>query len=250
MFVDDVVCGDSERLLKLVPDGSVDLVFTSPPYNAGMKYDVYNDSVVWGDYFSFLGRVFDECVRVLKDGGRIVVNVAPSCSGHVPTHHVLSNMLLNRGLLWYTEIIWEKRINSASATAFGSWKSPSKPYFTTTWEYLLVYSKGSLKHEGKSVNADVTVEEFKEWVRAMWDVRPESSGDFAHPAMFPEELAYRVIKMFSFRGDLVLDPFCGAGTTVKVARLLGRHFIGIDISPEYCRIAKERLSKVSEQSIL
>ncbi|MEF3254544.1 MAG: site-specific DNA-methyltransferase, partial [Deferribacterales bacterium] len=121
-------------------------------------------------------------------------------------------------------------------------------YLKYTWEFLEVFSKGTLKHDGKEEDADITADELKHWVYATWDIAPESNmKKYGHPAMFPEELAERVIKLFSFKGDVVLDPFSGVGTTCVVAKKLGRKYIGIDISEEYCKNAEERLKDVEIQ---
>ncbi|MDZ4159318.1 MAG: site-specific DNA-methyltransferase, partial [Anaerolineaceae bacterium] len=126
--------------------------------------------------------------------------------------------------------------------AWGSWKSPSNPYLKYTWEFVEVFAKGTMKKSGSTENADITADEFKKWVVAKWNIAPERNmKEFGHPAMFPEELASRVIKLFSYVGDIVLDPFNGVGTTTVVAQKLGRKFVGIDISQEYCDVAQKRL---------
>ena len=112
-----------------------------------------------------------------------------------------------------------------------------------TWEFVEVFAKGTLKKDGKKENADITDDEFKKWVVAKWSIAPERKMKaYGHPAMFPEELARRVIKLFSFKDDIILDPFNGVGTTTYVAKQLGRKYLGIDISKEYCDKAEERMS--------
>lgn len=240
-----ILCGDSEERLKEFPSGEVDLVFTSPPYNFGKQYLTYNDRRSEEEYFSKLFRIFDECIRVLKKGGRFIVNIQPLCSEHVPTHHIISNYLRNKGLIWYTEILWEKHHYNCRTTQWGSFQSPSQPHFRITWEFLEVYAKESLKHDGLKENITLTKSEFSKWTYAKWEIRPENRmKKFKHPAVMPEELAERVIKMFTYKGDLVLDPFNGVGTVTYVAKKLGRDFIGIDIDPHYCEIAKKRLKEL------
>ena len=244
-FVNKIIVGDSEEVLKEIPDNCIDLIFTSPPYNFGLEYQNHKDGVNWDEYFGKLFRIFKECIRILKYGGRIVVNVQPLFSDYIPIHHIISNFFMENKLIWKGEILWEKHNYNCKYTAWGSWKSPSNPYLKYTWEFLEVFSKGTLKHQGDPKNADITAEEFKEWVYAKWEISPENNmRKFGHPAMFPEELAKRVIKLFSFRGDVVLDPFNGVGTTTVVAKKLGRKFIGIDISEDYCKKAEERLKTV------
>ena len=247
-FVDQIVCGDSEEALKRLPDNCIDLVLTSPPYNFGLGYQgdgVDGDSTDWNAYFGKLFRVFDECIRTLKFGGRIVVNVQPLFSDYIPSHHVISNYFMERRLIWKGEILWEKNNYNCKYTAWGSWKSPSSPYLKYTWEFLEIFCKGDLRKTGKPGNADIDAESFKEWVMAKWSIAPERRmREFGHPAMFPEELARRALLLFSFRGDAVLDPFAGAGTTCVAARRNGRRFLGIDTAPEYCATAQSRLAGI------
>ena len=255
-FTDQIVCGDSEEVLKRLPDNCVDLVFTSPPYNFGLGYQESSgsssdDAADWESYFDKLFRVFDECIRVLKYGGRIVVNVQPLFSDYIPSHHVISNYFMERRLIWKGEILWEKNNYNCKYTAWGSWKSPSSPYLKYTWEFVEVFCKGNLKKPGKSADADIDADSFKEWVMAKWSIAPERRmREFDHPAMFPEELARRVMLLFSFRGDTVLDPFAGVGTTCVVARRNARRFLGIEIAPEYCATANNRLSSVQLRGLL
>jgi DNA modification methylase len=243
-FKNKIIVGDSEEVLKQLPDNCIDLIFTSPPYNFGLDYSNSEDGINWERYFDKLFGIFDECIRVLKYGGRIIVNIQPLFSDYIPTHHIISNFFISRKLIWKGEIIWDKNNYNCKYTAWGSWKSPSNPYLKYTWEFLEVFCKGSIKHYGKKELADISADEFKKWTIARWDIPPETRmKEFGHPAMFPEELARRVIKLFSFKGDIVLDPFNGAGTTTVVAKRLGRIYIGIDISEEYCKIAMERIEK-------
>lgn len=245
-FTDKIVCADCIKTLKEMPDNSVDIIVTSPPYNFEMKYHNYKDKQGWDKYFSFLNDIWKECYRVLKKGGRICINVQPFFSDYIPSHHIISKQLLDLGFLWKTEILWDKHNYNAKYTAWGSWKSPSMPYLKYTWEFIEVFCKESQKKEKTNgEESDLTGDEFKKWVYAKWDVAPERNmKEFEHPAMFPEEIPRRLIKLFSYIGDLVLDPFNGVGTTTAVAKKLNRHYLGIDISDKYCKHAKERLKRV------
>ena len=237
-----IICGDSLEVLQRFPDNSIDLIFTSPPYNFGLEYESQDDAHRWDMYFEKLFAIFAECIRVLKYGGRIAVNIQPLFSDYIPSHHIVSNFFIQRKMIWKGEILWEKSNYNCKYTAWGSWKSPSSPYLKYTWEFIEVFAKGSLKKRGRPENADITADEFKQWVVAKWNIAPERNmRKYGHPAMFPEELARRVIKLFSFVGDVVLDPFNGVGTTTAVAQRLGRRFVGIDISQEYCDVARKRL---------
>ena len=241
-FLDRIIVGDAEEILMTIPTESVDIVITSPPYNFGLDYESDEDTLHWEEYFAKLGRIWAECERVLIPGGRIAVNVQPLFSDYVPTHHIISMQLMSLGLLWKAEILWEKHNYNAKYTAWGSWRSPSMPYLKYTWEFVEVFAKATHRKEGRREDIDITSEEFKKWVYGRWEITPETKmARLGHPAVFPEELVRRLLLLFSYRGDVVLDPFVGTGTTALVAAKTGRHYIGIDISKEYCGIAEERL---------
>lgn len=243
-FVNHIMCGDAETTLATIPDRSIDLIITSPPYNFGQSYakDRHDDTHEWNEYFEKLLVVWKECYRVLKPGGRIAVNIQPLFSDYVPTHHIISRQLLDLGLLWKAEFLWEKNNYNAKYTAWGSWKSPSMPYIKYTWEFIEVFDKETHKKTGRREDIDITSDEFKSWVLGRWSFPPEiRMKDFDHPAMFPEELPRRLMKLFSYRNDIVLDPFNGTGTTTLVAYKNQRRFIGIDESRQYCETAMKRL---------
>lgn len=240
-FCDKIICADSQVALKALPDNCIDLILTSPPYNFGMDYEESDDTSAWDNYFDKLFGVFDECIRVLKYGGRIVVNVQPTYSDYVPTHHIISQYFMDKRMIWKAEIVWEKNHFNVY-TAWGSWKSPASPYLKCSWEFLEVFCKGSVKKDGDPKNADIDAESFKQWVKARWVIAPERHMDrYEHPAMFPEMLAIRVIQLFSFKGDVVMDPFAGVGTTCLAAFKFQRKYLGIDISQKYCYTAEDRL---------
>jgi DNA modification methylase len=248
-YTDKIFCADSLQKLKELPDNCIDLIFTSPPYNFGLDYQgEYNDTTKWKDYFDKLFLIFNECIRVLKYSGRIIINIQPLFSDYIPSHHLVSSFFIEKGLIWKGEILWEKNNYNCKYTAWGSWKSPSSPYLKYTWEFLEIFCKGDLKKESDGKKTDLTEEEFKKWVVGKWSIAPERKmKEYGHPAMFPEELAKRVIKLFSFQDDIILDPFNGAGTTTYIAKDLNRKYVGIDISEEYCEIAKERIKKLEDR---
>lgn len=243
-----IICGDSLKVLKALPDNCIDIMITSPPYNFGLAYETMDDTNKWQDYFNKLFAIFDECVRVLKYSGRMIVNIQPLFSDYIPTHHIISKYFLDKGLIWKGEVLWEKNNYNCKYTAWGSWKSPSSPYLKYTWEFLEIFCKGDLKKKGAPKNIDITDEEFKAFVVAKWSIAPERNmKQFGHPAMFPEKLVARCLKLFSYKEDLVLDPFNGVGTTTFVAQRLKRNYIGIDISKSYCETAKKRIEAIKNE---
>ena len=246
-WANKIICDDSEKILQKIPANSVDLILTSPPYNFGLDYQGGQDTAYWEDYFKKLFAIFKECIRVTKYGGRIIINVQPLFSDYIPSHHIISDFFRQHKLIWKGEIVWEKNNYNCKYTAWGSWRSPSNPYLKYTWEFIEIFCKGDLKKPGQKENTDITAEEFKQWTTGKWSIAPERRmKEFEHPAMFPEELARRVIKLFSYRDDLILDPFNGVGTTTCVAHQLGRRYCGIDIIPEYCRRAQCRIDAMQQ----
>jgi len=250
-FENKIICGDSLEVLKKLPDNCIDLVFTSPPYNFGLDYSDNEDDHKWEKYFEQLFAIFDETIRVLKYGGRIIVNVQPLFSDYIPSHHIISKYFIDKKMIWKGEILWEKNNYNCKYTAWGSWKSPSSPYLKYTWEFLEIFSKGDLKHKGKKEDIDITDEEFKKYVIAKWSIAPERNmKEYGHPAMFPEKLVEQALKLFSYKNDIILDPFNGVGTTTAVAKKLNRRYLGIDISQKYCDIAKKRTEQTKIESKL
>jgi DNA modification methylase len=245
-FLNKIVTGDVLDSLKQIPDNSVHLAITSPPYNVGKDYDNHHDKMDYDEYLKWLNKVWKETQRVLVPGGRFCLNIAPTgIKDFTPIHHDFSNQLRKLGMKFRTEIIWYKQ-TMLRRTAWGSWKSPSNPHIVPSWEYVLVFSKNGDKLEGNKKDADITSEEFKEYSDGHWKIAPETKRN-GHPAPFPEELIYRLIKFYSFKGNTVLDMFGGTGTVAVVASKTGRNFIHIDISEEYNQTAKKRLSEVKDQ---
>lgn len=243
-YINQIINADSLKLLRKLPDNCIDLVFTSPPYNFGLDYENHNDTYDWNKYFESLFDIFNECIRVVKYGGRIIVNIQPLFSDYIPAHHIISNHFFQNGMIWKGEILWEKNNYNCKYTAWGSWKSPASPYLKYTWEFLEIFCKGDLKKTGENHNIDITGDEFKTWVNAKWSIAPEKDMQkYGHPAMFPEKLVERVLKLFSYQHDIILDPFNGVGTTTLVSHRLNRKYLGIDISAEYCNTANNRISE-------
>ena len=233
--------GDCLQVMdNLIKKGvKVDAIITSPPYNFGIDYGEYNDNKDFEKYFRWLDDCFNRFYHLLKDGGRCMINVQPMFSEYQPTHHIISNLLLKKGLLWKGEILWEKNNYNCAYTAWGSWKSPSSPYLKYTWEFIEVFCKGNYKKQGKNEDIDITSDEFKKWVYSKWNIAPERQK--LHPAPFPVEIPKRLEKLFTYKNDTILDCFMGSGTTGVACKLLNRNFIGIELDDNYFKIAKERI---------
>ena len=239
-FLDRIICGDSLEVMKQIPDGTVHLAVTSPPYNLGISYDNHDDSLVYENYLEWMKKVWVETKRVLVSGGRFALNIAPtSIKNFRPIHHDFSNQLREIGMIMRTEIIWYKQ-TMKRRTAWGSWMSPSNPHIVPSWEYVLVFCKDSWALEGDGKDRDITNDEFMRFSDGFWYIPPESQRR-GHPTPFPEELIYRLIKFYTYKGNVVLDMFGGIGTVAVVAQKTDRHFIHIDISRKYCQIAEQRL---------
>lgn len=237
---DNVVCGDCLELMAQIPDACVHLAVTSPPYNLGINYDLHEDNLAYAEYLDWMKRVWIETKRVLVPGGRFALNIAPtSIKNFRPIHHDFANELREIGMIFRTEIVWYKQ-TMLKRTAWGSWKSPSNPHIVPSWEYVLVFCKDSWDLPGDPGDADITPEEFMRFSDGFWYIPPEPQRR-GHPTPFPEELIYRLVKFYTYKGNVVLDMFGGTGTVAVVAFKTGRHFIHIDISPKYCEVARQRL---------
>ncbi|HEV2428748.1 MAG TPA: site-specific DNA-methyltransferase [Thermoplasmata archaeon] len=230
-------------MLASLPDESVHLAITSPPYNVGIGYAGYADDRRHEEYLAWLKSVWKELRRALVPGGRFALNVAPtSIKDFRPIHHDLSTDLRRLGYIMRTEIIWYKQ-TMGRRTAWGSWRSPSNPHIVPSWEYVLVFSKGQWRLEGRREDTDISSEEFQKFSDGFWAIPPERHRA-GHPAPFPEELIERLVKFYSYRSNVVLDMFGGTGTVAAVALRTGRHFVSIDASPEYCDQAIRRLQRI------
>lgn len=240
-------CGDS-RDLSFIPYEVVDLVVTSPPYNVGKNYAEHNDVMPLPDYLEMLDVVWQKCYRVLKPGGRIAINVAGvDRKPYLPLHAYITTSMIDMGFQMRGEIIWDKGASVGVSTAWGSWCRPSNPTLRDVHEYILVFSKWdwALGHRGET---DLVSEEFVQMTKSIWEFPTVSAKKVGHPAPFPLELPSRLIKLYTYKGDLVLDPFAGSGTTCQAAELLGRRWIGVDMDPGYCQLAEQNLKTLKKQT--
>ena len=220
---------------------------TSPPYNASKEYD---EDLGLGDYLTLLRQVFAECHRVLVPGGRAVINVANlGRKPYIPLSSHINLIMNDLGFLQRGEIIWDKSASAGSSCAWGSFASASNPCLRDVHEYILVYSKGVFKlertkEEKAGARADtIDKKEFVELTKSVWRFPTVSAKRIGHPAPFPVELPRRCIEMYTFAGDVVLDPFLGSGQTAIAALQTGRRYIGVDLSEEYCELAGQRIAE-------
>jgi len=234
------MCGDVLEMMKKIPDNSIHFAVTSPPYNVGKDYDNHNDKMSHEEYLAWLNKVWIETKRVLVNGGRFAINIAPTgIRDFLPIHHDYIEQMKKLEMKFRTEILWYKQ-TMLKRTAWGSFKSPANPHIVPSWEYVLIFTKGDNRLDGDQKMADITKEEFMQFSDGFWKIKPETQRK-GHPAPFPEELIYRLTKFYSYQGNNILDMFGGTGTVALIAKRTKRNFIHIDISPQYCKVAKDRV---------
>jgi len=257
--VDRLWCGDA-RCMDAdgvdIADSSVALVVTSPPYFAGKAYEEAlgegHIPASYGEYIDMLEDVFSECVRKLQPGGRIAVNVANL--GRKPYRSLSADVITilqdRLKLLLRGEIIWKKAEGAGGSCAWGSFRSPSNPVLRDTTERVIIASKGRFDRpktaqlvEGAAREVTISVDEFLDSTLDVWDIPAESATRVGHPAPFPVALPERLIRLYTYKGELVLDPFMGAGSTAVAAVRTGRSFVGFDTEPEYVDLALARIEK-------
>ncbi len=240
-----VFCKSSECMDE-IPDDSVHLMVTSPPYNVTKEYD---EDLTLDEYRKLLRKVFSETYKKLVVGGRVCVNIANlGRKPYIPLHSFIIKDMLEIGFFMRGEILWNKSSSAGVSTAWGSWKSPRNPTLRDVHEYIMVFSKGSFSRlEANNKESTITKEEFLEFTKSIWSFPAESARRVNHPAPFPIELPYRCIQLFTFKGDVVLDPFVGSGTTCVAAVKTGRFFIGYDNNQIYVDVARERIKKETQQ---
>lgn len=231
--MDRIYCKSSESMEE-VPDNSVHLMITSPPYNAKMEYD---EDLTLEQYRALLYTVFKETHTKLVTGGRACINIANiGRKPYAPLHSYIIQDMHTIGYLMRGEIIWSK--GPHTSTAWGSWMSATNPTLRDVHEYILVFSKESYARP-KGENT-IQRDDFLEWTKSIWSIPPAKR--IGHPAPFPIELPHRLIQLYSFKHDTVLDPFCGSGTTCLAAKQDERHYIGYDTCEKYVEISRQRLA--------
>ena len=250
-LLNTIIEGSCENM-KDIPNNSLHLMITSPPYNVSKEYD--NDLSL-NEYLDLLKNCFTETYRVLVNGGRACINIANvGRKPYIPLSDYVSKIMIEIGFNMRGEIIWNKSAGAGISTAWGSFQSASNPILRDVHEYILIFSKGNYKRERdkneKEFRHDnITKEEFIEWTKSIWTMNPESAKRIGHPAPFPEELPNRLIKLFSFTNDIVIDPFMGSGTTAIAAIKNNRNFVGYEINEEYINLANNRIENLKEKTL-
>lgn len=239
-LLNSIVHGSSEDMSGL-PEASIHSMITSPPYNVQKEYD---QDLTLEEYGELIHNVLSETYRVLVPGGRACVNIANlGRKPYLPVHSLVIDTAIRIGFLMRGEIIWDKGASASSSTAWGSWLSAGNPVLRDVHEYILVFSKQTFSRPSDGRESTIERDQFLEWTKSVWTFPAESAKRVGHPAPFPEELPRRLIELYSFKGDVILDPFCGSGSTCLAARSAGRHYVGYEIEEQYVELARSRLDE-------
>lgn len=229
-----IIYSSSEHMEK-VKDDSIQLIVTSPPYNVGKNYGIYNDSKSKEEYLDYLDGIWMECKRVLCKGGRIAINLANI--DRKPYKSVSSEVTLRlrdkHGFLMRGEVIWNKSSSAGVSTAWGSWRSASNPTLRDVHEHIIIFSKDDWKLESDNFITTISSKEFCLYTQSIWNMQAVSEKKNWHPTPYPLELPKRLIQLYTYVNDTVLDPFLGSGTTCAAAKGLARKSIGYEIDQSY-----------------
>lgn len=236
IFNDDILKIDA------IKDSSIDLIVTSPPYNVDIKYETYDDKIPYDKYLEFSERWLTKCYNLTKDDGRLCLNIPldKNKGGQQSVCADLTTIAKKVGWKYHATIIWNEQ-NISRRTAWGSWMSASAPFVIAPVEVIVVLYKKRWKKTSGSRKSNILRDEFLEWTNAVWNFSGASKNKVGHPSPFPVELPKRCIKLFSFVGDVVLDPFLGSGTTLMACLETDRKGIGVEIDRNYCELAVKRL---------
>ncbi len=243
--INKIFCKSSEKMTE-IPDNSVHLMVTSPPYNVGKLYD---KEMSLEEYRAFLNKIWKEVHRVLVPGGKACINVANlGRKPYLPLHSFIIEDMLKLGFLMRGEVIWTKGAAATSSIAWGSYMSAKNPVLRDGHEYILIFSKETFTRGIKSnMKSTITKEEFIEYTKSIWSFNAEYASRVGHPAPFPIELPSRCIKLYTFEDEIILDPFMGSGTSAVAALMLNRNFVGYDVSEDYVKIAERRINEVLDK---
>lgn len=243
--LNSILCKSSETMDDL-PDQSIHLMVTSPPYNARKEYD---EDLTLEEYLAMLDRVWRETYRVLVPGGRACINVANlGRKPYIPLHSFIIEQMLAIGFLMRGEIIWDKAASASPSTAWGSWLSASNPVLRDVHEYILVFSKEGFQRLKDERENTIEKEDFLAWTKSVWQFQAVQARQIGHPAPFPIELPHRCIQLYTYQGEVVLDPFAGSGTTCLAAKEDNRNYVGYEINPDYCLLARSRLDDAASEN--
>jgi len=225
-----------------IKEETIDLIITSPPYNVGIKYNSHDDKMLYDDYLSFTKEYLSKCYKLAKKDGRFCLNIPldKNKDGQQSVYADITTIAKQVGWKYHSTIIWNEQ-NISRRTAWGSWLSASAPFVIAPVEVIVVLYKERWKKISGSRQSDISKKEFVEWTNGVWNFMGESKKRAGHPAPFPVELPKRCIKLFSFIGDIILDPFLGSGSTLIACALTNRKGIGVEIDKNYCEIAKNRI---------
>ena len=239
-----LIYNDDILTTTTVENDSIDLIITSPPYNVNIKYNSHYDEMPYKDYLNFAREWLSKCYDLTKDDGRFCLNIPldKNKGGQQSVCADLTTIAKQAGWKYHSTIIWNEQ-NISRRTAWGSWLSASAPYVIAPVEVIVLLYKKRWKKESGSKISDINKEEFREWTNGVWNFSGESKRKVGHPAPFPIELPKRCIKLFSYVGDTILDPFLGSGSTLVACSQTGRKGIGIEIDRGYCEMAKQRVIK-------
>jgi len=241
--LNSINCGDNLKLLPLIPDNSIDLIITSPPYNIEMEYDIYIDCMPWVDYYAWCKKWLSECLRVLKTDGRMALNHYLSLGNakeRTAPLMELNHIAMGLGFKHHTVAVWTDRTLSRR-TAWGSFMMASAPYISSPFEGILILYKNQWKKTKRGIS-DISKEEFIQLTGGIWEMQPETQR--ITPANFCIDLPLKCMKLLSYVDSVVLDPFFGSGTTGVACLMTGRSYIGIELSETYCKLAKARCNEV------
>jgi len=241
---DIIIYNDNILSTKVIDSGSIDLIITSPPYNVNIKYNSHDDKMPYTDYLNFAREWLSKCYDLTKDDGRFCLNIPldKNKGGQQSVCADLTTIAKQVGWKYHSTIIWNEQ-NISRRTAWGSWLSASAPYVIAPVEVIVILYKKRWKKESGSRISDINKTEFQKWTNGVWNFSGESRKRVGHPTPFPVELPKRCMKLFSFVGDTILDPFLGSGSTLVACTQTGRKGIGIEIDQGYCEVAKQRVIK-------
>ncbi len=248
-MIEPVIINDNFLATRKIKKSSVDLIITSPPYNVDIDYGNYNDKQDYSDYLLFSKLWIKKCYRLAKDNGRFCLNIPldKNKGGNQSVGADLTTIAKNIGWKYHSTIVWNEG-NISRRTAWGSWMSASAPYVIAPVELIVVLYKNTWKKTNGSLKNDITRDEFMNWTNGLWVFNGESKKRIGHPAPFPRELPLRCIKLFSYVGDTVLDPFAGSGTTLIEAMVNNRLGIGVEKYTNYCSIINKRIIEAMNES--